>query len=212
MSRIQTRISDLGASEIRRPTVSHIGEGWRCEFHLRGTSVPNAPLTKLSSPDRTKPEIQVLAGSLFECQYRLVRNEGSFGRFAVHSKASYPPEGFEPGRGKSLMASAVAATEDDSIRAVEHSLLWQTTGKGERDFGIHLFERRKVKSAKDGQTEPFLGIHAPAVFKTLSPLAPLSYQGQLISIDWLVRVRVFLQSGRELHFEQPFMLVVDDLS
>lgn len=152
-----------------------------------------------------------MAGSLFECQYRLVRNEGGFSHFAVPSKALYSPEAIEPGREKSLTAGVVAATdEEDSIRVVEHSLLWQTTGKGERDFGVHLFERRKVNSSKDGQTEPFPGIHGPAVFKTVSPLAPLSYRGQLISIEWLVRVRVFLRSGRELHFEQPFELVVDE--
>ncbi len=127
------------------------------------------------------------------------------------SVACSPPEDGELGRRWSFQTTVPSDSlpESDPIRYVEHSILWQTTGKGDRDFGIHLFERRKVPSQKDGQIEAFAGIHGPAIFKTVSPLAPLSYQGLLVSIDWLVRIRVFLQSGRQLRFELPFLLVVD---
>ena len=39
------------------------------------------------------------------------------------------------------------------------------------------------------------------------PTTPLSYQGQLISLQWGVRVRIFLADGREIVAEQPFHLV-----
>lgn len=186
--------------------------GWRCEFLLQGASAPNAPLGKLTGRSASVP--RVVAGSLFECQYRLVQHEGDFGGIAMTSVASCPPEEVESGRKRPSpkTESNGSLPELDPIRVVEHSVLWQTTGKGDRDLGIHLFERRKVLMSKDGQIEPFAGIHGPAVFKTVSPLAPLSYHGQLISIDWMVRVRVFLESGQQLRFEQPFQLVVDTAS
>lgn len=211
MSRIHTRVSDLGTAEVRRPTISETPTGWRCEFLLQGASTPNAPLARLPLRSPTNSVPQVVAGSLFECQYRVLQNEGASSNLATTSVACSPPEEGELGRRKGLQSpdSSDLLPESDPIRYVEHSILWQTTGKGDRDFGIHLFERRKVSSQNDGQIEAFAGIHGPAIFKTVSPLAPLSYQGLSVSIDWLVRVRVFLQSGRQLRFELPFLLVVD---
>jgi hypothetical protein len=58
---------------------------------------------------------------------------------------------------------------------VELSVLWETAGKGDTDLGIVLFRRLEGRGSF-----PF---EAPL------PLLPLSYDGGLISISWLVRVR-----------------------
>lgn len=58
---------------------------------------------------------------------------------------------------------------------VELSVLWETAGKGDTDLGLVLFRVLEGRGAF-----PF---EAPL------PLLPLSYDGGLLSIDWLVRVR-----------------------
>jgi hypothetical protein len=94
----------------------------------------------------------------------------------------------------------------DPIRRIEHSFLWQTSGKGDRDFAIHHFEQRQAPV--DATTaDPTAWCFAPCVFRTVCPLTPLTYHGHLVAIDWLVRVRVFFQSGQQVTFEQEVNLV-----
>lgn len=198
---------------------------------MQGAATPNAPLSKLPTtfltgsgaeiPTRAGeglverksetsnlivPIPTVRAGSLFECQYTVFVGEGSLVRSGLTSVVDSFPESESD-----QPAQRTASDENgvESIRVVEHSLLWQTTGKGERDFGIHLFERRRVPKPSSGQITVFPGVQVPAVFRAVSPVAPLSYYGKLISIEWLVRVRVFLQSGRQLRFEQFFALITE---
>jgi hypothetical protein len=95
----------------------------------------------------------------------------------------------------------------DSIRRIEHSFLWQTTGKGERDFAIHYFEQRQPPVGADAVTDPSGWCLLPCIFRTVCPLTPLTYRGHLLAIDWLVRVRVFLLSGQQVTFEQELDLV-----
>jgi hypothetical protein len=89
---------------------------------------------------------------------------------------------------------------DVSISAVEVSVLWQTEGKGNSDFGIHDFWRRSVA---DGD---WIDNRTPGRFHTTLPNSPLSYDGELIKIYWLVRVRVFTEDGREFIDEHAFRL------
>lgn len=198
---------------------------------MQGAAAPNAPLSKLpttflngngseialrageSLVDRKPTSSQLLgpiptvkAGSLFECQYTVFLGEDSFVR---KGHTSVVASFLESEREQPAQRTTPDENGVESIRVVEHSLLWQTTGKGERDFGIHLFERRRVPKATGGQATVFPGVGVPAVFRAVSPVAPLSYYGKLISIEWLVRVRVFLQSGRQLRFEQLFALVAE---
>jgi hypothetical protein len=88
----------------------------------------------------------------------------------------------------------------DQIKAVEASVLWYTEGKGDEDMAIHEFWRRDVD---DGLAiEPTLPEH----FSTTLPNSPLSYEGQIVKIRWCVRVRVFLQRGKEVIGERHFHL------
>jgi len=85
----------------------------------------------------------------------------------------------------------------DVVRRVELSVLWYTEGKGDEDFGVHYFEEI---------TEP-LGGRAPwRPFATKLPNSPLSYDGALLNIRWCVRVRLFLESGKEVVGEKVFRL------
>ena len=43
-------------------------------------------------------------------------------------------------------------------------------------------------------------------FTTILPNSPLSYSGRIVKVRWCARVRLFLKKGKELFFEQPFIL------
>ena len=75
---------------------------------------------------------------------------------------------------------------DNIASAVESSVLWVTSGKGEEDFGVHFFERRP-KSMLNSRN-----LSQPHRISTVLPQTPLSYEGTIIQVRWSVRLRVFL--------------------
>lgn len=83
-------------------------------------------------------------------------------------------------------------------RAVELSVLWYTTGKGEEDMAVHHFERIIDEPARP------LDLRIPRRFATIMPASPLSYDGVIVKVCWCVRVRVFLIQGQETVAEVPF--------
>ncbi len=104
--------------------------------------------------------------------------------------------------GSSLTAKwRISRVPLDDVHSLEASVLWYTEGKGTEDLHVHHFHRladeqlRRVGLADEQSTHCRL------------PATPLSYQGQLISLRWGVRVRIFLADGREIVAEQPFHLV-----
>lgn len=84
--------------------------------------------------------------------------------------------------------------------AVELSVLWYTEGQGEEDLAVHYFERVDALAQAD------VDLRRPRRFNSRLPYSPLSYQGVIVKIRWCVRVRVFLQRGKELIGETPFQL------
>jgi hypothetical protein len=94
----------------------------------------------------------------------------------------------------------IDAVDPAEIQAVEASVLWHTEGKGEDDLGVHFFERRLPSDADEGDLRPMRRL------KTRLPNSPLSYRGAILSIQWCVRLRLFLRRGREYVVEQPFTL------
>ena len=92
----------------------------------------------------------------------------------------------------------IDAVDPADIQAVEFSVLWQTSGKGEDDLGVHFFERRLPADAENGDLRPMRRL------RTLLPNSPLSYHGAILSIQWCARLRLFLRRGREFVVEQPF--------
>ncbi len=94
----------------------------------------------------------------------------------------------------------IDAVDPADIQAVEASILWYTEGKGEDDLGVHFFERRLPADADDGDLRPMRRL------RTRLPSSPLTYGGSILSIQWCVRLRLFLRRGREYALEQPFTL------
>ena len=94
----------------------------------------------------------------------------------------------------------IDAVDPADIQAVEASVLWYTEGKGEDDLGVHFFERRLPADADDGDLRPMRRL------RTRLPNSPLTYGGSILSIQWCVRLRLFLRRGREYAVEQPFTL------
>lgn len=86
------------------------------------------------------------------------------------------------------------------VKAVEVSVLWHTDGKGDEDLAVHHFER--VAADEDHSFD----VRRPRRFKTVLPSSPLSYHGAIIRIQWCVRVRVYLTSGKEVLGERAFEL------
>ena len=94
----------------------------------------------------------------------------------------------------------IDAVDPADIQAVEASVLWHTEGKGEDDLGVHFFERRLPADAEDGDLRPMRRL------RTRLPNSPLSYRGAIMSIQWCVRLRLFLRRGRDYAMEYPFTL------
>lgn len=82
-------------------------------------------------------------------------------------------------------------------RAVEHSVLWYTEGKGEEDLGVHFFERVVDRARLPPEA-------TAGSFATRLPASPLTYEGMIVKIRWCVRVRLFFGDGRDFVSEHEF--------
>ena len=107
---------------------------------------------------------------------------------------------FEPG-GLLGWEFQVDAVDNNKVVAVENSILWYTTGKGDEDIGVHFFERRVPKKNE------FIDLVTLRRYETVLPKSPLTYDGFLLKINWCVRIRVFLKGGKEISDEVPFEMV-----
>lgn len=86
------------------------------------------------------------------------------------------------------------------IQAIEASVLWYTEGTGEEDLSTHDFRRLLPIDSSDQD------LTQRRQFQTHLPRSPLSYEGVIVKIRWAIRVRVFLQQGRDHYEEIPFRL------
>jgi hypothetical protein len=97
-------------------------------------------------------------------------------------------------------AYQVDAPEESPLAAVEASVLWYTEGKGDEDMAVHFFERRQAADITEGD------LRQQWEFETTLPKSPLTYDGVTVKIRWCVRVRVFLERGKEVSADLPFRL------
>lgn len=89
----------------------------------------------------------------------------------------------------------------DKLSAIEISVLWYSEGKGDMDLCVHHFRRLEEDQIRRS------GLADEQSLECLLPATPLSYHGRLIRILWCVRLRLFLNDGREIVRDQPFYLV-----
>ena len=94
----------------------------------------------------------------------------------------------------------VSNIPQNSIAAVEVSVVWLTEGKGTEDLGVHFFQRLTGNSLAASDWS------IPQCVQVPLPDSPLSYEGKLLKISWCVRVRFYLNDGTELVAQQPFYL------
>lgn len=94
-------------------------------------------------------------------------------------------------------AYAITGLGAEFVRAIEVSVLWQTTGKGDTNLGVHYFWRREARATDDNITA--------GTWSVVLPASPLSYHGVLFRIVWLVRLRVFVR-GKDFCEEREFQL------
>ncbi|MEN0111438.1 MAG: hypothetical protein AAF805_12015 [Planctomycetota bacterium] len=95
---------------------------------------------------------------------------------------------------------SLSSWRDAGLTVVELSVLWHTAGQGEEDFYVHHFER--FRSAQ----LPALTGEAPYTFETVLPLSPHSYDGQIVRVCWVARLRGHFRGGRRRVVEAPFAL------
>jgi hypothetical protein len=89
----------------------------------------------------------------------------------------------------------------DTIDRLELSVMWYTEGKGSEDLGVHLFQKLTREQLAEG-----LPLDEPRHVSTVLPSHPLSYEGRLMKIRWCIRLRLYLDNGREITAEKPFYL------
>jgi hypothetical protein len=87
-----------------------------------------------------------------------------------------------------------------AVKAIEVSVLWYSEGKGDEDLAVHEFWRR---SGEDGS---LLEAGRPQRFSTTLPQSPLSYDGLILKLRLCVRVRAFLDRGKEVVGQKVFQL------
>ena len=106
---------------------------------------------------------------------------------------------YRPGEmlsGEYRLESVTAA----EVKAIEVSVLWYSEGKGDEDLAVHEFRRL---SAENGDP---IDPRRPGRFSTTLPQSPLSYEGAIVKLRWCVRVRAFLQRGKEVVGQKTFQL------
>lgn len=86
------------------------------------------------------------------------------------------------------------------VDRLEVSVVWQTDGKGTQDFGVHYFESLNGSELSEAFDD------GPRLVATTLPSSPLSFDGELLSIKWCVRLRLYMDDNREIAAEQPFCL------
>ncbi|MEM9413413.1 MAG: hypothetical protein AAGA30_20060, partial [Planctomycetota bacterium] len=62
---------------------------------------------------------------------------------------------------------------EDQLTAIESSVIWSSSGKGESDVGVHFFERRSATHLTAEQ------LRQPHRISTVLPQSPLSYDGSI---------------------------------
>ncbi len=92
------------------------------------------------------------------------------------------------------------AVDASEVLSLEASVLWHTEGKGDEDLGVHYFERLSPNDVEGRD------LRTLRLLRTALPNSPLTYPGVTIKIRWCVRVRAFLRRGKEVFFEQSFVL------
>ena len=89
----------------------------------------------------------------------------------------------------------------EQIQGVEISVMWHTEGKGDEDLHVHHFHQ--INESQIRRT----GLADHQSIQCQLPVTPLSYHGRLIRLQWCIRLRLFMASGKEIVTEQPFYLV-----
>jgi hypothetical protein len=93
----------------------------------------------------------------------------------------------------------IEGCDGERIRAIEHSVLWYTEGKGEEDLGVHFFQRITDRSMMPPAA-------ASGAFSTPLPQSPVSYEGVIVKVRWCVRVRLFFDGSRDFVSEHVFVV------
>jgi len=92
-------------------------------------------------------------------------------------------EAFAPG-GELAGVFVIAGGPPPDARSVEFSVMWRTSGKGTEDIGVAHYQAWKPG---DGT---LASMPNPNTFTVTLPNTPWSYDGTLVKIHWLARVRV----------------------
>jgi hypothetical protein len=107
--------------------------------------------------------------------------------------------GLEPGETLEF-EYALNRVEPQLVDHVEVSVMWYTEGKGSEDIGIHMFQRIGHEALTA------IALDQPHRLSCQLPASPLSFEGRLLKIRWCVRLRLFLNDGRELTTDKQFYL------
>lgn len=124
------------------------------------------------------------------------RRDAARGMPRVTLTFDHPDRRYEP-LDRLSVRYVVDGVDGERVRAIEHSALWFTEGKGEEDLGIHMFQRI---------TDPALlpPVVNAGSFDAQLPASPSSYEGVIVKVRWCVRVRLFFDGARDFVSEHEF--------
>ena len=90
---------------------------------------------------------------------------------------------YRPG-GELAGAFVIPGGPPAGTRSVEFSVLWHTSGKGTEDIGVVYYRAWKADD------DTLAAMPNPYTFAVPLPRAPWSYDGELVKIHWLARLRL----------------------
>lgn len=122
--------------------------------------------------------------------------ERGFAAPRVDVQFDRPQRQHEPGE-QLAVRYRIEGCDGERIRAIEHSVLWYTEGKGEEDMGVHFFQRITDRSMMPPAARS-------GAFSAPLPWSPLSYEGVIVKVRWCVRVRLFFDGSRDFVSEHVF--------
>lgn len=114
----------------------------------------------------------------------------------VNASVRLEQQSYSPG---DELLGAFQLREPPERYTIELSILWMTEGKGDEDLGVILFQEWS------SDQNPF-DFSQPHAFCVQLPRSPLSYDGFLIKIRWLTRLRVRWGKSEEVLTEESFQL------
>jgi hypothetical protein len=123
------------------------------------------------------------------------RDDGPVSLWIDGPQTTFPPGAVLTG------GYAIRPLDGRPLRSVELSVLWYTGWPGVRELGVCHHDEQTAVAADD------LRLYQPQPYAVRLPQGPCTYEGHVVKLRWVVRLRLRYTDGDEVVGELPFRLL-----